>query len=250
MPLPPVLFEDEVMIAFDKPSGLLMGPDRRDRSRENLAELVHAKMGEGVANVHRIDDEASGLVLYAKTKPALDFISGQFQSKTVLKLNHALVVGVPAQDEFSVDFVLKEDEAKPGTMCVVKKHGKASETQFTVLEKYPQTGDRPSFTLLECRPLTGRMHQIRIHLSASGTPVLNDVIYGNDTRLMLSDLKRGYKGRTDEKPLISRLALHAGGLTFTHPLTREKVTLTSPLPNDFAVALKYLGKFEAGKPRR
>ena len=67
---------------------------------------------------------------------------------------------------------------------------------------------------------------------------------------MLSGLKRGYKGRTDEKPLITRLALHAGSLTFTHPLTKEKLTLASPLPNDFEVALKYLRKFGAGgRPR-
>jgi RluA family pseudouridine synthase len=250
MPLPPVLFEDDSLIAFDKPSGLLIGPDRRDKSRENLLDLVRARMGEGVANVHRIDDEASGLVLYAKTKPALDFISGQFQSKTVVKRYHALVVGVPGADEYTVDFVLKEDEAKPGTMCVVKKHGKASETEFSVREKYPQPGDRAGFAHVECRPLTGRMHQIRIHLAASGTPILNDPLYGDETRLLLSDLKRGYKGRTDEKPLISRLALHAGGLTFTHPLTREKMTLTSPLAHDFAVALKYLEKFAAGKSRR
>lgn len=250
MPLPPVLFEDDALIAFDKPSGMRMSLDRKDRSKENLLEQVRAKIGDGVANVHRIDDEASGLVLYAKTKPSLDFISGQFQSKTVIKLYRALVVGVPAADEFTVDFVLKEDEAKPGTMCVVKKHGLASETAFTVKEKYPQPGERASYVYVECRPLTGRMHQIRVHLAASGTPVLNDPIYGNETQLMLSDLKRGYKGRTDEKPLISRLALHAGGLTFTHPVTREKMTLTSPLPKDFAVALKYLDKFADGKSKR
>lgn len=249
MPLPPVLFEDDALMAFDKPAGLLMGPDRKDHARENLAELVRAKMGEGIANVHRIDDDASGLVLYAKTKLALDFVSGQFQSKTVVKIYHAIVVGIPEADEFTVDFVLKEDEARPGVMCVVKKHGKASETAFSVRQKYPQPAGRPAFAEIECRPLTGRMHQVRIHLAASGTPILNDPIYGSDTKLLLSDLKRGYKGRADEKPLISRLAMHVGALTFTHPLTREKITLACPLPNDLEVALKYLEKFAAGKPR-
>ena len=249
MPLPPVLFEDDALIAFDKPSGLLVGPDKRDRSRENLMELIRAKFGDGVSNVHRIDDDASGLALYAKTKLSLDFISGQFQSKTVIKLYHALVVGLPEADDYLVDYVLKEDEAKPGTMCVVKKHGLMSETEFTVRERFPQPGERPSFALVECRPRTGRMHQIRIHLASSGTAILNDPLYGDETRLLLSDLKRGYKGRTDEKPLISRLALHAGALTFTHPVTREKMTLTSPLPNDFAVAVKYLQKFATGRTK-
>ena len=247
--LPTVLFEDEALIAFDKPSGLLIAPDRWDKAKENLMDLVHGKLGEGVANVHRIDAGTSGLVLCAKTKQALDFLSGQFQSKTVAKVYHALTVGLPAMDEYTVDFVLKEDEAKPGRMCVVKKHGKASVTEFSVREKFPQPAGRASFAYLECRPLTGRTHQIRVHLAASGTPILNDPFYGDDTTLMLSGLKRGYKGRADEKPLITRLALHAGSLTFTHPLSKEKITLTSPLPNDFEVALKYLRKFGAGGRR-
>ena len=128
-------------------------------------------------------------------------------------------------------------------MCVVKKHGKASVTEFTVREKFPQPAGRPSFACVECRPRTGRPHQIRVHLATRGTPVLNDPLYGDATQLLLSNLKRGYKGRVDERPLLTRLALHAGALTFTHPLTREPVTVTAPLPKDFEVALKYLRKF-------
>jgi RluA family pseudouridine synthase len=240
--LPPVIYEDESLIAFDKPSGLLIAPDRWDKSRVNLMDLVHEKMGHGTANVHRIDADTSGLVLCAKTKPALDFLSGQFQSKTVGKVYEAITVGLPAQDEFTVDLVLKEDDAKPGRMCVVKKHGKASVTEFTVRGRFPLPA-RPGFAHLECRPQTGRTHQIRVHLAATGTPILNDPFYGNETRLMLSDLKRGYKGRDEERPLIMRLALHAAALTFNHPVTRGPVTLTAPLPQDFEVALKYLRKF-------
>jgi 23S rRNA-/tRNA-specific pseudouridylate synthase len=261
--LPPVIFEDEAVIAFDKPSGLLIAPDRWDKTRVNLMGLVHERLGHGVANVHRIDADTSGLVLCAKSKPALDFLSGQFQSKTVEKRYLAFVVGAGEcaapwaggtkpvadaagglPDEFAVDLVLKEDDAAPGRMCVVRKHGKGAVTEFRVLERFG------TFTLLECRPQTGRTHQIRVHLAASGWPILNDPFYGNATPLLLSDLKRGYKGRADERPLLARLALHAQALTFTHPLTRERVTLTAPLPHDFEVALKYLRKFAGPDAKR
>ena len=109
MPLPPVLFEDDAVIALYKPSGLPVAPGRGGAPVENLLDLVRAKWGGDVANVQRLDTDTSGLVLYAKTKPALDFLSGQFQSKTVRKIYHALTVGVPPADEFTVELVIKED---------------------------------------------------------------------------------------------------------------------------------------------
>src|SRR5438046_10397180 len=97
MPLPPIVFEDESLAAFDKPSGLLVAPDRWDKTRENLMGLVHAnpRYGHGVANVHRLDADTSGILLCAKTKSALDFVTGQFQSKTVQKEYHAFAVVLP-----------------------------------------------------------------------------------------------------------------------------------------------------------
>jgi 23S rRNA-/tRNA-specific pseudouridylate synthase len=135
-------------------------------------------------------------------------------------------------------------------MCVVKKHGFTSRTEFTVQEKYPPLAARPGLALVECRPQTGRPHQIRLHLAQAGAPLLNDPVYGDGTQLLLSGLKRGYKGREGEKPLIGRLALHATGLSFKHPLTREPFALQAPLAKDFEVALKYLRKFSAGPGRR
>jgi len=249
MPLPPIIFEDDALIAFDKPSAMLIAPDRRVPGGEKLLELVRAHRGAEVATVHRLDADTSGLVLFAKNKLALDFLSGQFQSKTVGKIYQVITVGVPLNDKFTVDLVMKEDEGRPGRMCVVKKHGQISLTEFTVLEKFPAPAGRVSFAYVECRPQTSRPHQMRLHLAEQGTPILNDRLYGTETLLMLSALKRGYKGRADEKALITHLALHASELAFTHPLSRTKFTLAAPLPNDFAVALKYLRKFAAG-PRR
>jgi len=235
--LPPVIFEDDSLIAFDKPSGLLVAPDPRTRASVSLMTLVQEKFGSGLANVHRIDADSSGLVLCTKTKTALDFVSGQFQSKTVENFYEAIVVGSPEADAYEVAFVLKEDEAAPGRMCVVKKHGKAALTKFTVRARYGR------FTHLDCRLMSARKHQVRVHLAASGTPILNDPIYGDGTRLLLSEFKRGYKGRDEERPLIGRLALHASRLTIIHPLSREPMTLIAPTPKDLSVALKYLEKY-------
>ena len=276
--LPPIIFEDDTLMAFDKPSGLLVAPDRWDKTRENLMGLVHAhpRYGHTVANVHRLDADTSGLLLCAKTKPALDFLSGQFQAKTVEKKYHALVLVLPVAEamkviapvrdatgalpeKFIVEVALGEDERHPGRMRVFKgRGGKECVTEFHTLERFRggarrasprRTGlqastDSASFAFVECRPLTGRTHQLRVHLAAAGAPILNDPFYGDpEITLRLSELKRGYKGREDEKPLIGRLALHASELTLKHPVTREPLTLRAPLPHEFEVALKYLRRF-------
>ena len=242
MPLPPVLHEDDALLAFDKPSGLLVAPDRWDKTRTNLMALVHARYGRGVNNVHRIDAATSGLLLCAKTKPALDFLTGQFQARAVGKVYHALVVGRPAADEFAIELALAPDERRPGRMRVAKKGGQPAATQFRVLQRFRDC------TWLECRPLTGRTHQLRVHLAAAGTPILGDAFYGDGAPLLLSSFKRGYKGRENEKPLLARLGLHSSELNFIHPATRERITLRAPLPHEFEVALKYLRRFAAAAP--
>jgi RluA family pseudouridine synthase len=260
MTFPDILLEDEDIVAFDKPSGLAVAFERREGGdRPTLMSLVRGRYGPATANVHRLDAGASGVVLCARTKPALDFLSGQFQSKTVRKTYHALVAlgpqdpagadtrrdaagALPAQ--FTVDLALGEDEHKPGRVRVFRKRGgKPSVTEFRVLESFGR------FAWVECRPLTGRMHQVRVHLASAGAPVLNDPLYGDaGSVLLLSGLKRGYKGRDTERPLIARLALHASSLGFTHPRSREPVEVSAPLPEDFGIALKYLRKFAGQAP--
>lgn len=279
MPLPTILFEDDSIVAFDKPSGMLVAPDRWDKTRENLMGLVHdhPRYGHGVANVHRLDADTSGLLLCAKTKTALDFLSGQFQAKTVEKKYHALVAVLQPEhamkvitpvrdaagalpDSFTVELALGEDERQVGRMRVFKgRGGKASVTEFRTLERFrgsmrpasrtaPGSAVAAGFAFVECRPLTGRTHQLRVHLAAAGAPILYDPFYGNpDIALRLSDLKRGYKGREEERPLVGRLALHASELVLKHPVTREPLALSSPLPKEFEVALKHLRRFAVAR---
>jgi len=258
MAFPDILLEDDCLAAFDKPSGLPVVGGAGERPGPSLMGLVRARFGPALANVHRLDREASGVVLCAKTKPALDFLSGQFQSKTALRTHHALVVVLPegpAADrtrvrnpsgslprEFTVELALGDDPHRPGQVRVfMKRGGKPSRTDFRVLEHFGR------FAWVECVPRTGRMHQVRAHLAAAGAPVLNDLLYGDPAELLLlSSLKARYKGRDEERPLVSRLALHAAALGFAHPAGRAPVTVASPLPKDLAVALKYLRRFPAG----
>jgi RluA family pseudouridine synthase len=256
MPVPPIIFEDETLIAFDKPAGVAIATVRGAEIRENLMGAIRGKFGDGVANVNRLDAEASGVFLCAKTKPALDFLSGQFQAKTAEKKHVALVVLLPAEgvlkdlvpiradngtlpDTFAIDLPLREDERDRSRLRVGRgRDAKESLSEFRVLERFGR------FVWLECRPISSRTHQLRVHLAALAAPILNDAIYGDvEARLLLSDFKRGYKGREEEKPLLLRLALHANELTVKHPESQEPLTLVSPLPHEFEVALKYLRKF-------
>jgi RluA family pseudouridine synthase len=257
MLLPDILLEDDDLVAFDKPSGLPVTAAPGDRAgRDSLLGLARTRYGEALAAVHRLDTEASGVVLCAKTKAALDFLSGQFQSKTVRKVQLAVAVVEPADPavpsvagargatgllapEFTVDLDIGPDPSAPGRVRIYRRSGgKPGLTTFRVLETFGR------FAWLECRPVTGRTHQVRVHLAAVGAPVLNDGLYGDaGVKLLLSDFKRGYKGREAERPLLGRLALHGSLLGFSHPVTRAPVEVVAPLPPDFGVALRTLRKY-------
>ena len=243
MALPPVVFEDEVLLAFDKPGGMPVVAGSGAAAGGSLMARVHAELGRQVANVHRLDPDASGVVLCARTKAAVDFLSGQFQSKTAESICHALVTGAPAQDVFSVEQPLADAKDRPGCLHAVARGGRPARTGVRVLERFE------GYALLECRPDSSRLHQIRVHLAACGLPILNDDLYGNGTRLLLSSMKRGYKGRAQERPLIGSLALHTSEITVIHPLTREAVTIHAPLTKELEVALKYLRRFSTGAGR-
>jgi 23S rRNA-/tRNA-specific pseudouridylate synthase len=261
MALPPILHEDEFLIAFDKPSGMPGTAERGAAAGESLIEQVQAVHGRNVGAVHRLDPEASGVFLCAKSKQAMDIVSGQFQSKTAERLFLAVCVVLPKErcafpfdvardelgrlpDSFPMDLGMDDDPVNKGFMQVFRrKGGKVCLSEFRTLERFR------NLALVEGRLITGRHHQLRVHLAGAGAPLLNDPYYGDpEEKLLLSDLKRGYKGRDDEKPLIRRLALHASSLGFNHPGTREPITITAPMPEDFEVALKYLRKFS--RPER
>ena len=247
-----VVYEDAALLVLDKPAGLLSCPDRWDAKRPNLMRLLHDAVAAGkpwaiergltyVANAHRLDFETTGVFVLAKTRPALIRLANHFGSETPKKTYLALVQGSPDQDEFTVENRLAPHWSKPGLMAI-SGQGKKALTHFRVAERFA------GCALMECRPVTGRTHQIRIHLQDVGLPIYGDSQYGGQP-LLLSKLKRSYRlapGET-ETPLVRTLALHAWKLELPHPETGEPLRVEAPLPKAFQVALKNLRRF-AGRP--
>ena len=245
----PVLFEDGDLLVLDKPSGLLVSPDRFDAERPSLMNLLHTGIEQQkpwarerhltyLSNAHRLDFETSGVLLLAKNKPALVELANLFGSEKPLKKYVAIAWGNPPAQNFDVDAKLAPHPLKAGQMRVDPKGGKKSKTIFEVLEQYSD------WCLLRCSPLTERTHQIRMHLKHAGFPVVGDELYGGKM-LWLSRLKRDFRlkpGR-EERPLMSRVALHAEELTLPHPTTKEMLTIKSEWPKDLRVAVKYLRQY-------
>jgi 23S rRNA-/tRNA-specific pseudouridylate synthase len=168
----------------------------------------------------------------------LVILADLFGTDKPLKTYIALVQGTPEQDEFEVDAPIAPHPTSLGLMRIEPKRGKHSRTLFTVVTKFR------GYTLLKCRPLTGRTHQIRVHLRHVRLPILGDSLYRGG-KLSLSDIKRKYRAREDkeERPLISTVALHAEQLSLPHPVTGEQIAITAPWPKDLEVAVKYLKMF-------
>jgi RluA family pseudouridine synthase len=249
-----VLFEDEHLLALDKPPGLLSSPDRYDRDRPHLMRLLHSGIAEGkpwarrrglnyLMNAHRLDFETSGVLLLAKAKPALVQLANLFGSEKPLKDYVALVQGTPGEDEFGVDAPLAPHPARIGEVRLDPKRGKRAQTRFAVLERFA------AWTLVKCQPLTGRTHQIRVHLRHLRLPIAGDVLYGGKP-LLLSRLKSRYRLKPNlvERPLVGRIALHAERLALPHPVTGQTLEIRAPWPKDLMVAVRYLRKFALQRP--
>lgn len=250
----PVLFADAHLLALDKPAGLPVSPDRADPARPSLMRLLHEGIAAGkpwarqraltyLSPAYRLDGETSGVLLLARSKPVFVALADWFGTEPPGRQYVALVHGSPREERFTVNAKLAPHPFRPGLMRVDPKAGKQASTEFAVAERFRE------YTLLECRPLTGRPHQLRVHLQNSGLRIVGDALYGGEP-LLLSRLKREYRlkpGRV-ERPLISRVALHAAQLTLPHPVTGETLTLTAPWPKDLRVAVKYLREFNRGEP--
>jgi len=248
----PLLFEDESLLALDKPGGLLTSPDRFNLERPNLMTLLHMGIERGsgwarsrglgyLMNSYRLDFETSGILLLAKSRPVLVGLANLFGSEKPAREYVALVHGAPASATFEVEAKLAPHPVTIGLIRVDEKSGKHSLTRFQLLERFKD------YSLLKCYPLTGRTHQIRVHLRHAGLPIAGDELYGGSP-VLLSRLKSGYrlKPKQKERPLINRVALHAAGLRLPHPIGGAEIAISAPWPKDLTVAVKYLRRYQIG----
>ena len=252
----PVLWEDEDLLALNKPAGLLVSPGRNEADQPSLMKLLHRGIELGAPwaksrglgwtmNAHRLDGAASGVILLARNKPALVALANQFGAGKPLTTCLALARGSKTEDTFATDARLAPHPLETGVMRVDGKAGKHARTEFSVRERFAGAG----CLLLECRPFSGRTHQIRVHLKHLRLPIVGDTIYGGPP-LLLSSLKPGYRlkpGQT-ERPLISDAALHCEQLVITHPAGGAEIKITAPWPKDLVVAIKYLRRYAQAAP--
>ncbi len=243
----PLLFEDEHVIAIDKPPHLACEPDRWDKSRAHLIDSLNTQLADrspqtSLRIVHRLDRDTSGVMLLAKTIDAERVLRDAFDEHRIGKTYLALVegdFGLGEGESEVIDAPLGPDARHSGQM-VVRDDGKPSRTEVRVQERFH------GFTLLACRPLTGRTHQIRVHLASRGFPLAVDAVYGRRKSLALSEFKAGYRKKPGriESPLIDRLSLHSASITFPCVAdVQQSLTVDAPLPSDFTRVLKQLAKF-------
>ncbi|MCA9117893.1 MAG: RluA family pseudouridine synthase [Planctomycetaceae bacterium] len=256
-----VLYEDSQLLAVCKPAGQIVHPVGQTQTG-TLANRVQAHLDaltplRGLLRpgiVHRLDRETSGVIVVPVEHAAHRSLSIQFQQGEIEKTYLALVEGSPAQDSGTIDLPLG---TWPGGQSILvsaaadARNPRPAVTRYTVRERFEK------MTLIEARPLTGRIHQIRVHLATMGHPVVADEYYGMGGSLRVphagsTGSLRGVEpaGRplNGTEPLMQRHALHAWQLTFTHPVTGNRLTVEAPLTDDFQQALNLLRGQVAGPP--
>ena len=222
-----VVYEDEDVIVVNKPTGMVVHPAPGHPDGTLVNALLH-HCGDSLSGVggalrpgivHRIDRDTSGLIIAAKNDYAHQFLSAQLADHTLARTYECIVVGNLREDSGTVDAPIARDSRDRKRMAVVPG-GRRAVTHWEVIARYP------GYTHVRCRLETGRTHQIRVHMAYLGHPILGDTVYG---------AKKAVPGLTGQ-------CLHAVGLQFIHPRTKELVSLTCPLPEEFTAMLRKIDR--------
>jgi len=230
-----ILEEDENLVAINKPSGLLTIPDREGKEI-SLKQILKVKYGN-IFTVHRLDKDTSGIVVFAKNEEAHKQLSQLFEARETIKIYNGFVLESPSEKSGIINEPIAEHPVKKGLMTVYKK-GKESITEYEVLENFKL------YSWMQFHILTGRTHQIRVHMKHLRYPIVCDELYGDGKPVFISSIKRKKfnlsKNEEEEKPILSRLALHASQLKFE--LHNKTYKLEAELPKDLRALLQQLRK--------
>jgi 23S rRNA pseudouridine1911/1915/1917 synthase len=231
-----VLFEDDDLLVLVKPAGLVVHPGHGNRT----GTLINALLGRGTTLaqaggaarpgiVHRLDRGTSGLLVVAKTDVAHRALQSSFSLREVEKTYLALVWGHPSPAAGKIDRAIGRSRADPTRMSTHARNARSATTLYRTVRTLP------GFALLEISLVTGRTHQIRVHLSSIGHPVVGDPSYGSRSWKTIQD-----PARRDAIRRFERVALHAQQLAFRHPTTGKDLRFTAPLPEEFEALLRSL----------
>jgi 23S rRNA pseudouridine1911/1915/1917 synthase len=221
-----VLYEDESVLVIDKPAGLPMHTTAKFWRNTLVAVLRERYPGQHTEICHRIDRETSGVMLIARSAPAAAFLKGAFAHRQVSKSYLALCKGAPPDDGI-IDRPIKLLDTPTHLMMGADDDGLPAITRYRVVRRFA------AHALCEAAPETGRQHQIRVHFAFIGHPLVGDKLYGAGEEYFMRACDEGLSPELMERfDGLPRHALHAATLTFPHPLTRQSVTVTAPLPAD------------------
>ncbi len=230
-----IVFENDNYYAINKPAGI---SSLHERIGTAISVFEAAKrFNESLQLCHRLDKETSGVLLISKHAKAYSHAAVSFEKRKVKKIYHAVSEGVHSFSELELSLPLIT--TRSGRSAINSLKGKESKTVFNTIENYQH------YSLVECQPLTGRLHQIRIHLASQNAQIAGDSIYGGKAPL-LSQIKRNYSpNKTEiEKAMITRFALHAYSLEF-NDVDGENLKIVADYPKDFGVFVKLLKKYDS-----
>jgi 23S rRNA pseudouridine1911/1915/1917 synthase len=242
----PILYEDADLIVLDKPAGLVVhpAPGNLDGTLVNalLAHCGPSFTGIGAERrpgiVHRLDKDTSGVMVVAKTQLASDALTTAFAARDLDRAYHALVWGLPEPTAGEVEGAIGRDTRDRKRMAVVDRGGKYALTRYRTTRAW-----QTSLALLECRLATGRTHQIRVHLAASGHPIVGDPVYLRRVPAAAKAINQPLRGQLLDFP---RQALHAASLGFNHPRTGRPIRFEAALPADMTALLAAADRLLSG----